>query len=173
MMDEDEHKIIPIHIKTDSSLRGSRQRAEAILSLIGDIFQRLLQALTRPRNDVFVSVFLLILVLSPAIAANDKKIAEHTQAIASQLSCVVCSGQSVASSNAALAQDMRAFIATRLRAGKSRAEIKAFLRKRYGDKILMRPPVKPVTYILWTAPLLALLAGIGIIYGFYRKGRQA
>ena len=121
--------------------------------------------------SAFIAIF--IFIPSSAVAANDKNIGERTQAIASQLSCVVCSGQSVASSNAALAQDMRAFIATKLRAGKSRAEIKAFLRKRYGDKILMRPPVKPATYILWAAPLLALLAGTGIIYGFYRKGRQA
>ena len=118
-------------------------------------------------------MFILTPALSPAIAANNQNIAKRTQAIASQLSCVVCSGQSVASSNAAIAQDMRAFIATKLRAGKSRAEIKTFLRKRYGDKILMRPPVKPATYMLWAVPLLALFAGTGIIYGFYRKGRQA
>ena len=127
---------------------------------------------------LFVMLLFIMALCAPlAHAANESKsesqtVAERTRAIAAQLSCVVCSGQSVASSNAALAQDMRAFIATKLREGESPAEIKAFLRRRYGDKILMRPPVKPATYLLWAAPVMALLAGLGIIYAFYRRVRR-
>jgi cytochrome c-type biogenesis protein CcmH len=114
-----------------------------------------------------------LLIPLPGFASdNNKSINARVQAIAADLSCVVCSGQSVASSNAALARDMRAFIAAKLREGKSEAQIKTFLQRRYGDKILMRPPVKPATYILWAAPVIALLIGLGIIYSFYRRGRR-
>lgn len=93
----------------------------------------------------------------------------QTRAIAQDLSCVVCEGQSVASSNAKLAGDMRRFIADKLRTGKSEKEIKAFLRDRYGDRVLMTPPLRPATWLLWAAPLLVLLAGGLVIGHYFRK----
>ncbi len=88
-------------------------------------------------------------------------IAQETRARAlfSQLRCEVCEGQTLADSNAALAQTMRITVREQVRAGKSNAEILHYFVNRYGDAILMRPPVTTHTWALWLGP--ALLIGIG------------
>ncbi len=72
---------------------------------------------------------------------------------------MVCNGQSLAESDAQLAQDMRNLIREQMRDGKDTDAIKQFLTKRYGDAILMQPPVKSSTWILWFAPFVMLLIG--------------
>ncbi|MGD9650539.1 MAG: cytochrome c-type biogenesis protein CcmH, partial [Dongiaceae bacterium] len=80
-----------------------------------------------------------------------------------ELRCVVCQGESLDASPASLAQDMRQSIRDQLMAGKSETEIKNYLVTRYGDFILMKPPLKTSTLLLWLAPLLLLAAGGAIV----------
>jgi cytochrome c-type biogenesis protein CcmH len=76
-----------------------------------------------------------------------------------QLRCMVCQGQSIDESDAPLAQDLRRLVREQIAAGKSNDEILAYLHSRYGDFILMQPPVQPYTWLLWLTPLLVLGAG--------------
>lgn len=91
----------------------------------------------------------------------------------SEFRCVVCQSESVADSPAKIAQDVRAEIRAQIHAGKSDAEIKQYMADRYGDFILMRPPVNALTWPLWAAPLLVLVVG-GLIMRTYfrREGKQ-
>src|ERR1700747_2123753 len=78
----------------------------------------------------------------------------------SELRCLVCQNQTLADSNADLADDLRREVRTLALAGRSDDEIKTYLVARYGDFVLYNPPVKPVTWMLWFGPF-ALLAGGG------------
>jgi cytochrome c-type biogenesis protein CcmH len=80
-----------------------------------------------------------------------------------ELRCLVCQNQTLADSNADLADDLRREVRTLALAGKSDDDIKAYLVARYGDFVLYKPPVKPVTWVLWFGPF-ALLAGGGAIW---------
>ncbi|MCC5793037.1 MAG: cytochrome c-type biogenesis protein CcmH [Legionellaceae bacterium] len=90
-----------------------------------------------------------------------------------ELRCLVCQNQDLADSHAPLAKDLRDQIYDMVQAGKSDQEITGYLADRYGDFILFKPPVKPLTYVLWLGPLLFLLSG-GFIFlrTCQRSGRR-
>ncbi|MBY0421742.1 MAG: cytochrome c-type biogenesis protein CcmH [Parvularculaceae bacterium] len=100
----------------------------------------------------------------------DKALEARAQALGGELRCVVCQSESIELSNAPLARDMRLLIRERIKAGDTDAEVKSFLVARYGDYVLMRPPFRPSTYILWWAPALALGAGAAAAY-FVLRGQ--
>ncbi len=77
--------------------------------------------------------------------------------LSEELRCVVCQNQSIAESNAALAQDLRHKIYTMLSEGKSEKEITDFMVQRYGDFVLYRPPFEPKTWLLWFGPALGFI----------------
>lgn len=104
------------------------------------------------------SLFFLILA-NPLWAQADKELESRAQDLYRQIRCVVCEGQSLAGSQAPMARAMRARIRQALEAGKSNAEILQEFQNRYGDKVLMHPPVRRDTYLLWAAPFLILLIG--------------
>ncbi|HEY7753537.1 MAG TPA: cytochrome c-type biogenesis protein [Steroidobacteraceae bacterium] len=79
-----------------------------------------------------------------------------------ELRCLVCQNQSIADSNASLASDLRREVREMILAGRSDDEIRAFMTERYGDFVLYKPPVAPRTWLLWLAPALLLLGGIGV-----------
>jgi cytochrome c-type biogenesis protein CcmH len=79
------------------------------------------------------------------------------------LRCLVCRSESIADSNAPLAADLRREVEERMRAGASDEDIRRFMTERYGDFVLMEPPVAPRTWLLWAAPALFLLAGAVIV----------
>jgi cytochrome c-type biogenesis protein CcmH len=81
----------------------------------------------------------------------------------SELRCLVCQNQTLADSSAGLADDLRREVRALALAGKSDDDIKGYLVARYGDFVLYKPPVKPITWILWFGPF-ALLAGGGAIW---------
>ncbi len=76
------------------------------------------------------------------------------------LRCLVCRSESIADSNATLAADLRREVETQIRAGRNDEEIYAFMTERYGDFILLQPPVAPRTWLLWAAPALFLAGGL-------------
>lgn len=80
-----------------------------------------------------------------------------------EIRCLVCQNQSLADSNAELAQDLRSEIVAMIRAGKNEKDIKAFLVERYGDFVLYRPPLQENTWLLWVGPFVFLLAGIIVV----------
>jgi cytochrome c-type biogenesis protein CcmH len=114
-------------------------------------------------------VVALLLVLAfvggaPAVAVDpdevlaDKALEARARAISAEVRCVVCQNQSIDDSNAEIARDMRRAIRERLTAGDSDAQIVAFLRTRYGDYVLLKPPFDTRTWLMWLGGPLALLA---------------
>ncbi len=90
---------------------------------------------------------------------SDPKLEARAVALQRNLRCVVCQGESLDESNAQLADDLRRLIRARIAQGQSDKEIIRFLVSRYGNVILMKPPLETGTYALWFGPLLVLLAG--------------
>ncbi|WP_028919017.1 cytochrome c-type biogenesis protein [Pseudoxanthomonas suwonensis] len=95
-------------------------------------------------------------------------------ALTSELRCVMCQNQSLADSNAQIAQDMRREVLALMRQGRSDAEIKQFLVDRYGEFVLYRPEVGAHTWLLWFGPGLVLMLGAGVVWHVVRRrARQA
>jgi len=128
-------------------------------------------------------IFILVLFnsgVSYAVDSNptefvDAQQAMRYQVLTEKLRCVVCQNQSVADSNAELAQDVRELVRQKILQGQTDAEITDFLVERYGDFVLYEPPLKPKTYILWLGPvLLFFIALLTLIYFLFRhaKGTQ-
>ncbi len=123
------------------------------------------------------SRFLLsfLLFASPSLALTiDKPLPDATQeqrakALFHDIRCVVCQGETIADSQAEIARDLRRIIRADIASGKSEDAIKAKLTSRYGDSILMRPPIKPATWPLWFGPWLILGAGGLAAYLYFRK----
>jgi cytochrome c-type biogenesis protein CcmH len=85
------------------------------------------------------------------------------------LRCLVCRSESIADSNAPLAADLRREVETLMRAGRSDEEIYAFMTERYGDFVLLQPPVAPRTWLLWAAPALFLAGGVAVVLVVVRR----
>lgn len=96
-------------------------------------------------------------------AANTLQDEQRFHHLAAEFRCLVCQNQTIADSSAALAVDLRTQITEQIAAGKSDAEIRAYMVSRYGDFILYSPPLKSTTLLLWIGPfvLLALVLGTG------------
>jgi cytochrome c-type biogenesis protein CcmH len=111
-----------------------------------------------------------IVNVAPAIAATtpdelleDPELERRARALSKELRCLVCQNQSIDDSDADLARDLRRIVRERLLAGDSDDEIIEFITERYGDFALLRPPVKPSTWVLWYGPpVLFVIAGIGL-----------
>ena len=88
---------------------------------------------------------------------------DQAREIGRALRCVVCQNQSIEESDADLAQDMRQLVRDRLAAGDEPEEVITFIRDRYGDYVLLKPPVQKNTYVLWAGPALVLLIGVLLI----------
>lgn len=102
---------------------------------------------------------------------EDPVIEQRMVKLAEDLRCLVCQNESLAGSHAELAEDLRREIRELMKAGKSDPEVIAYLTERYGDFVLYRPPLKPVTWLLWFGPLLFLAVGASIWYLTLKKRR--
>lgn len=107
-------------------------------------------------------------------AFDDPAEQERYERLIQDLRCLVCQNQSIADSNATLASDLRREVRDLMEAGQSDDQIRSFMTERYGDFVLYRPPVRPRTWLLWSAPALLLLGGIGIaVLVITRRARAA
>jgi cytochrome c-type biogenesis protein CcmH len=107
-------------------------------------------------------------------AFDDPAKQERYERLIRDLRCLVCQNQSIADSNATLASDLRREVRDLMEAGQSDEQIRSFMTERYGDFVLYRPPVRPRTWLLWSAPALLLLGGIGIaVLVVSRRARAA
>jgi cytochrome c-type biogenesis protein CcmH len=86
-----------------------------------------------------------------------------------QLRCLVCQGESIDDSNSPFAADVRHLVRQQIAQGQSDRQIQDFLVARYGDFILMKPPLQPNTWLLWLAPFLVLGAGGAVAWAVVKK----
>ena len=105
-------------------------------------------------------------------SAKEPLIEQRLIHISEELRCLVCQNESLASSRAELANDLREEVRLLIRQDKSDAAIKAYLVERYGDFVLYRPEVKPLTWLLWFGPFALLLCGV-VGMALYVRQRQA
>ena len=110
--------------------------------------------------------------VEPDEVLEDPELEARALVLGKNLRCVVCQSQSIDDSNAPLAKDMRILVRERLVAGDSDEEIYAFMVERYGDYVLLRPPVQSNTVILWAAPLLVMLIAAGAAVFFVRTAAK-
>src|SRR5438034_9822832 len=85
---------------------------------------------------------------------DDPELEKRLANLAGELRCLVCQNETLADSQADLAQDLRAQIREQMKAGKTDKEILSYLTDRYGQFVLYRPPVEPTTYLLWFGPFI-------------------
>ncbi len=102
-------------------------------------------------------------------AFDDPLLGERYRDLIEELRCLVCQNQSLADSDAELAQDLRQQVKTMLRQRASNEQIKQFMVDRYGDFVLYRPPMNPVTWLLWGGPFLLLLVALFSLLRFIRS----
>ena len=95
----------------------------------------------------------------------------QAKALMETLRCLVCQGQSIADSNADMAGDMRALVRERIQAGEKPEAIRRWLIQRYGEYVSYRPPVEPLTWPLWGAPLILLALGLFLARTRFRRRR--
>jgi len=98
----------------------------------------------------------------PAMEAKARHIME-------ELRCLVCQSQSIANSDADLAADLRKIVRERVAAGDTEEEVKAYMVARYGDWVLLKPPVKEDTILLWFGPLIIILLGGAVLFVTARR----
>ena len=125
---------------------------------------------------------LLLLVLGSFVLAasatkmdapgRDASLDARLKRLETELRCLVCQNQTLADSNAELAEDLRREVRALALAGKSDEEIKAYLVARYGDFVLYNPPLKGTTWLLWGGPF-ALLVGGGMLWWLILRKRAA
>ena len=110
---------------------------------------------------------------NPDEILQDPALEQRARGLSKQLRCLVCQNQSIDDSDADLARDLRRIVREQLVAGKSDAEIISYVTARYGDFVLLKPPVEPATWGLWFGPALVLViaaAGL-VVYVRARAGR--
>ncbi len=131
---------------------------------------------------IFLSfIFALATVgfLAPAFAkdavplADDPVTEQRLIVISEEMRCLVCQNESLAGSRSDLANDLRREIRILIKEGKTDEQIRSFMVERYGDFVLYRPPVKPITWLLWIGPFVILLAGIISLMVYLRRRNQS
>ena len=103
---------------------------------------------------------------------DDPVLQARYASLTDELQCLVCQNQTIADSTSGLAADLRREVRELLINGESDDAVRAFMVARYGDFILYRPPVKPVTWPLWGAPIILLLIGLGCAYFVVARRRN-
>ena len=122
-------------------------------------------------------IALVWLAIAPALAQEaqlaDPALEQRARDLGREIRCVVCQSQSVAESDADIAQELRVLIREQIAAGKSDQEIRDYLVARYGDFVLFDPPFKASTYALWIGPFAILVfAAIGVAIFFRRRAKE-
>jgi cytochrome c-type biogenesis protein CcmH len=102
-------------------------------------------------------------------AFDDPALQARYEHINRELRCLVCQNQTIADSNATLAQDLRKEVRAMIAAGKSDDDIREFMIERYGDFVLYRPRMTATNFVLWAAPVLLLLFGAFAVFRYIRK----
>ncbi len=130
------------------------------------------------KKIITVLIFLLFqLQLGPSNSVepdeilNDVRQENRARNISKNIRCMVCQNQSIDDSSAPLAKDLRVLIRNKIKEGDKDEEIYKFLTDRYGDFILLKPPLKLKTFFLWFSPLILFLIGIYIVIRHNKKAK--
>ena len=129
-------------------------------------------------KKIFSSFLILIILISiswafnPEEKLNNDEYESRARIISKNIRCLVCQNQTIDDSNAELAQDIRKLIRNQITEGKTDREVQEFLVSRYGDFILMNPPMKLETALLWLAPLILISIGILIVFFSFRNNSK-
>ncbi len=132
----------------------------------------------RPGPVIAFVVFVAFLLPLVTIAIDneppmeDPELQARYAALTDELRCLVCQNQTIADSTAGLAADLRREVRELLLNGESDKAVREFMVARYGDFVLYRPPVKPVTWPLWGAPIILLLVGLGCAFFIVARRRN-
>ncbi len=109
------------------------------------------------------------LAVDPGEILSDSALEARARAISADLRCLVCQNQSIDDSDASLARDLRILVRERLTAGDTDEQIFDFVVARYGEFVLLKPPFKAKTALLWAGPAIVLLLGMTCIVVYFRR----
>jgi len=130
-------------------------------------------------KPLIVLIFITLLIVSSytqavieEVAFSDPKQEQRYQSLIAELRCLVCQNQNLADSNAELAKDLRRRTIELINKGKSDKEILAYMRERYGDFVLYRPPFNKTTFLLWIGPFILLLLALLTIFKIVKRGNE-
>ncbi len=115
---------------------------------------------------------LTALAVEPDEILDDPALEGRARELSEDIRCLVCQNESIDSSNAELAKELRILVRERLVAGDSDQEVLDYLVERYGDFVLLNPPFKPQTYLLWFGPAAILLFGGLAVAAYFRQRRK-
>jgi cytochrome c-type biogenesis protein CcmH len=127
------------------------------------------------RRKLLLLLALLATLAGPALAVQpdevmkDPALETRARALSGELRCLVCQNESIDDSEAPLARDIRILIRERIGKGESNESVRDYLVSRYGDFILLKPPFKPETLLLWLSPVITL--GLGVTAALYARRR--
>lgn len=135
-----------------------------------------LRVLRRP--SVIAALALVVAIggvwaVSAAHAAQPRSLDQRAYAVASQLQCPVCNGESVADASSQVAQEMRAVVRQKLAAGESDQQVLDYFRHHYTDAILETPPKRGFTTLIWVAPWAMFAAALALFFAVGREWRRA
>jgi cytochrome c-type biogenesis protein CcmH len=120
---------------------------------------------------LFLSLSAPAFAVQPDEVLKDPAMEARAREISKELRCLVCQNQSIDDSNAPLARDLRVLVRERLVAGDDDTGVLSYITARYGDYVLLRPPFKASTYVLWIGPVIVLLLG-GLGAALFLRGRN-
>ena len=137
------------------------------------------------KNFLLTKIFILIIAVcltqffsdnsygvDPDEILQDQKQELRARNISKNIRCMVCQNQSIDESNAPLAKDLRILIRNKIQEGNNNKEIYKFLTDRYGDFILLKPPLKLSTLALWLLPFIFFIIGIFVIFWHNKKSKK-
>ncbi len=164
---------------SDAGRAHRRAWLRRVFPSLGHKFRLAAPAALRPDlGGGFWLLALLLLLSAPAFAQigdttyrlRDPEQETRAREIGKELRCLVCQNQSIEDSDAPLARDLRRIVREQVELGASNELVIRFVHERYGDFVLLRPPFRWSTLLLWATPALALLGGI---FAIWRSRRQA
>ena len=137
------------------------------------------------KNFLFTKIFILIIAIclaqffsgnsygvDPDEILQDSKQELRARNISKNIRCMICQNQSIDESNAPLAKDLRILIRNKIKEGKNNEEIYKFLTYRYGDFILLKPPIKLSTLALWFLPFVFFIVGVFVVFWHNKKSKR-
>ena len=132
-------------------------------------------------NKTFIIIISICLIqlfsdnsftVEPEEVLKNQKQELRARNISKNIRCMICQNQSIDESNAPLAKDLRILIRNKIKEGKKDKEIYIFLTDRYGDFILLKPPLKSSTLALWLLPFIFLIIGFFIVFHHNKKSEK-
>ena len=137
------------------------------------------------KNFLLTKIFILIIAIcltqffsvnsygvDPDEILQDQKQELRARNISKNIRCMVCQNQSIDESSASLAKDLRILIRNKIKEGNSNEEIYKFLTDRYGDFILLKPPIKLSTLALWFLPFVFFIVGVFVVFWHNKKSKR-